>query len=88
MISGPFDAHINRTVTISCPKPVVLLRGPQSGKKPSPVSSLRLGYEETAAVDKVAALLGMNRSNFIRWCCYEVALDILKQKANYDRKQR
>lgn len=88
MISGPFIAHLKPTVTISVPKRVVLKRGPHTDRVGSPVTSIRLGIQELEDVDKVCELLEMDRTNFIRWCSHEVALDILRQKAMYDRNNK
>lgn len=38
----------------------------------------------TQSIDEAAALLKMDRSQFIRWCSKQVALDILNQKKEYD----
>lgn len=88
MVDEAFIKHLEETVTILSPLKSSVPRGAASSNKNLQTVSIRLPQIYRDAIDEVTELIGIPRSEFMRWCAYYVALDILHQKKQYDRKQR
>lgn len=84
MLKGSFLTYVRETVTITRPMPSSYVRGVSSPLSNAPPFSIRMHEDVTQSIDEAAALLKMDRSQFIRWCSKQVALDILNQKKEYD----
>lgn len=84
MLKGNFLSYIRETVTITRPMPSSYVRGVTAPLSNAPSFSIRMHEDVTQTIDEAAALLKMDRSQFIRWCSKQVALDILRQKQEYD----
>lgn len=65
--------------------PSSYVRGVSSPLSNAPSFSIRMHEDVTETIDEAAHLLSMDRSQFIRWCSKQVALDILNQKKEYDK---
>lgn len=88
MGTSNFLTYVRDTVTIHRPMPSVYVRGVTAPLSNAPTFSIRMHQDVIDAVDEAAALLGMDRSQFLRWCGKHVALDILEQKKEYDKLHR
>lgn len=84
-MAGNFQTFVRQTVTIHRPMPSSFVRGKSSPLSNAPSFSIRMHSEDTETIDAAAALLDMDRSQFLRWCAKQVALDILKQKEEFDK---
>ena len=85
MVKQTFLSHVSDAVTIIRPMPAVVPRGTASPLERQPSISIRFPVEQRETIEEAAAVLDTTRSEFIRWCAYYVALEILKQKAAYDK---
>lgn len=85
MATGNFLTYVRETVTITRPMPSSYVRGNASPLSNAPSFSMRMHQDVIETVDAAAKLLDMDRSQFLRWCGTQVALDILKQKEEYDK---
>lgn len=83
-IGGTFLTYVSETVTIQRPMLSRYPRGINSPSEADPTFSIRVPPDELETITNGAKALGMSRSSFMRWCSYQVALDILKQKREYD----
>lgn len=84
-VKQDFLSYVSEAVTIIRPMPAVVPRGTASPLERQPTISIRFPIEQREAVEEAADVLRMTRSEFVRWCAYYVALDILKQKQQYDK---
>lgn len=85
-IKGNFQTYVRDHVTIHRPMPSSYVRGTSSPLSNAPTFSLRMHQDVIDTIDEAAELLGMGRSDFMRWCSKQVALDILEQKKEYDKR--
>lgn len=85
MVKQTFLSHVNDAVTIIRPMPAVVPRGTASPLEQQPTISVRVPIVQREAIEEAALLLHVTRSEFVRWCAYYVALEILKQKAAFDK---
>ncbi len=88
MSEGSFLEYVQETVTILRPMRSIVPRGKASINRQSPTMSFRL--EETAQeeIKQAAELLNMPHTSFVRWAAHATAVEILKQKNEYDKRQR
>lgn len=84
-LEGNFLTHVNETVTILRPMRSVFPRGAASKEKQAPTFSIRLTESVERDITDAANALDIDKTAFIRWCAHAVAVDILKQKAEYDK---
>jgi hypothetical protein len=84
-VKGSFLVHVKPTVTITRPTKTLLSRGVLSDVNAPPRTTVRIPSKELSQISKACEALGLNKSEFIRWCATEVAVDILKQKAMYEK---
>jgi hypothetical protein len=84
---GNFLTFVKETVTIHRPMPSSFVRGKSSPLSNAPTFSIRMHDDAIEAVDAAAELLGMGRSEFMRWCSIHVAREILEQKRLYDKNE-
>lgn len=82
-----FVKAAKQTVTILRPMPSVLPRGFASDNVQQPTTSIRFREEQLEAMTEAASILGMSRSQFIQWCAYYVAVDILQQYNEYKKRK-
>ena len=83
-----FLAHVRETVTIMRPMPSVTPRGKASPREQQPTRSMRLQPEVLEAIDEASALLCMTRSSFMSWCAYQVAMNIIRQRQEFEQKRK
>lgn len=86
VLTGGFLTYVAETVTITRPMASTYTRGVISPEVKAPTFSIRMHEDVVENVDKAAKSLGMSRADFIRWCSKQVALDILRQKREYDTR--
>lgn len=84
LLTGGFATYVAETVTITRPMPSSYVRGVMSPNVKAPTFSIRMHEDVIDAVDVASTALGMTRGDFIRWCSKQVALDIIRQKREYD----
>jgi hypothetical protein len=84
MLTGGFLTYVSDTVTITRPMASSYVRGVVSPNVRAPTFSIRMHEDVVENVDAAAHALGMTRGDFIRWCSKQIALDILRQKREYD----
>lgn len=87
-LEGTFLTHVKETVTIMRPMKSVYPRGVASKEKQAPTFSIRLADSDKEAIEAAAAALEMDKTAFIRWTAVATALEILKQKKEYDEKHK
>ncbi len=63
----------------------IVARGAASINRQSPTTSQRYSHEQRDDIEAAAKLLDMTPSAFIRWSAHATALEILKQKTEYDK---
>lgn len=78
-----FHLFMKETVTIIRPMPSVVPRGNASPRDQQPSRSIRFQINELDAIDKAAELLTMSRSAFVKWCAYQVSLDVINQHKQF-----
>lgn len=81
-----FLLSLKETVTIIRPMPSVVPRGNASLRDQQPTRSIRFEPEHIEAIDEASDLLGMSRSAFVKWCSYQVALDIIEQHKQFVKR--
>ena len=81
-----FLLSLKETVTIVRPMPSVIPRGHASLRDQQPTRSIRFESEHIEAIDKASDLLGMSRSAFVKWCAYQVALNIIEQHNQFVKR--
>lgn len=86
MSEGSFLEYVQETVTILRPMRSIYPRGLQSKEVRSPAHSVRYPKKTLDEIREAAAYLNVSMSEFIRWSAHAVALDIIKQKQEYDKQ--
>jgi hypothetical protein len=86
MAEDDFIKEVRETVTILRPMKSVYVRGQASPKEQAPAFSVRFHDDMLVDVKLAASLLGVTLSEFIRWTSHAVALDIIRQKNEYDKR--
>ena len=86
MSEGSFIEYVQETVTILRPMPSVYPRGMYSDAKRSAAYSVRYPKPTLSEIKEAAALIGVSVSEFIRWSAHATAMDIIKQKQEYDKQ--
>lgn len=87
MAERDFRTYVRETVTITRPLPSTYERGRNSEHENLPPVSVRLPVEQRDPIEQAARLLGVTKSEFMRWCSYQVALDICKQHVEFMNKK-
>ena len=87
IVAVPFSLFVKDTVTITRPMPSVYMRGLAAAMPGGPHMTFRMKTDESVTVTEAAQALDMSRSSFIRWCAYNVAVDIMNQKNEYDKRK-
>lgn len=85
-VVGNFLTFVKDTVTILTPMKSSFVRGPASIEKQAPTFSIRMQESVQKDIEEAAKLLDMEKSAFMRWCSHAVAIEILKQKNEYDKE--
>lgn len=80
-----FRTYVQETVTITRPLPSTYARGVHASSQNLPAVSVRMPQQTRDTIEDASALIGVNKSEFIRWCAHQVALDILKQHAEFKK---
>lgn len=84
MSEGSFLQYVKDTVTILRPMRSIVPRGHASVNRQSPTVSLRCTPEQREDMEQAAKLLDVPLTAFIRWSAHGAALEILKQKKEFD----
>lgn len=75
-------------VTVYTPKPSVAARGNNTEKKTDPQRSFRISDEVFSAISEASELLGVTRSEFIRWIAYDAANQVIGKYKEAQKFQR
>jgi hypothetical protein len=87
MDDSNFLSRLKRTVTIPRPMPSMYKRGLAADHEGASTRTVRIPIDEIMIIDKASQMLSMSRSSFMRWCSYNVAIDIINQKREYDKRK-
>lgn len=85
MVEG-FLTYVKETVTILRPMKSIFARGSSSPKHQDKAHAVRYPPETLDDIRVAAAALGVTMSEFIRWSAHATALEVIKQKNEYDKQ--
>lgn len=85
MAERDFRTYVRETVTIIRPLPSTYERGLNSDLTNMPPVSIRIPESHREPIELAAKLLGVTKSEFIRWCAHQVAIDIVKQHTEFQQ---
>lgn len=85
MLGGTFLTYVKETVTILRPMKSSFLRGATATNRQSPTFSLRMPADTLHDITMAAALLDMDKTAFVRWAAHATAIEIIKQKNEFDK---
>lgn len=88
MADEDFLRTLPDTVTIMTPVHTIVPRGKASPLVNLQTVSIRLPQVYREAIDEATEVMGIPRSEFMRWCAYGVAVQILEAKRGYDKKRK